>query len=99
MGTAPLEDTTPVGFEYIKRDLVRLLGILCHKDRATQDSIREDGGIPLIMNMCVIDERNPYLREHALFTLRNLLQDNPENKKLVDEIKPLNRWEAEGRLF
>ncbi|KAG8997778.1 hypothetical protein FRB94_007461 [Tulasnella sp. JGI-2019a] len=100
LGTATAADDSrrPAGFEYIKRDLVRLLGILCHEDREIQDSVRERGGIPLIMNMCVIDERNPYLREHALFTLKNLLQDNPENKKLVDDIKPLDRWEAEGRL-
>ncbi len=52
-----VQDTT--GFSYLKRDLVRLLGILCFKKRNVQDRIRECGGIPIIMNMCVIDERNP----------------------------------------
>lgn len=47
------------GFAYLKRDLVRLLGILCHEKRAVQDRIREAGGIEVVMNMCVIDERNP----------------------------------------
>ncbi|KAH0836603.1 hypothetical protein J3R83DRAFT_8303 [Lanmaoa asiatica] len=51
--------TDPTGFSYVKRDLVRLLGILCHKDRKIQDSIRNCGGITVIMNMCVVDERNP----------------------------------------
>lgn len=53
-GTADL-----TGFSYVKRDLVRLLGILCHKDRNMQDSIRNCEGITVIMNMCVVDERNP----------------------------------------
>lgn len=53
-GTADL-----TGFSYVKRDLVRLLGILCHKNKKTQDSIRDCEGISVIMNMCVVDERNP----------------------------------------
>lgn len=47
------------GFSYLKRDLVRLVGVLCHKDKTFQDRIRVCGGIPVIMNMCVVDERNP----------------------------------------
>ncbi|KAG8220887.1 hypothetical protein J3R82DRAFT_2386 [Butyriboletus roseoflavus] len=53
------EATDPTGFSCVKRDLVRLLGILCHKDRKIQDSIRNCEGITVIMNMCVVDERNP----------------------------------------
>lgn len=47
------------GFSYLKRDLVRLLGVLCHDVKPVQDRVREAGGLPVIMNMCVIDERNP----------------------------------------
>lgn len=47
------------GFAYLKRDLVRLLGILCHETKAVQDRVREAGGIEVVMNMCVIDDRNP----------------------------------------
>jgi len=88
----------PAGFAYIKRDLVRLLGVLCHDDRESQDAVRQRNGIQLIMNMCVVDERNPYLREHALFALRNLLHNNPENQAVVDEFKPMVNWDNEGRL-
>lgn len=28
------------------------------------------------------------LREHAIFTLHNLLEDNPENQKVVNAIQP-----------
>ncbi|KAI0077713.1 hypothetical protein K474DRAFT_1044426 [Panus rudis PR-1116 ss-1] len=88
----------PKGFAYLKRDLVRLLGILSYRSRPVQDRVRECGGIPVVSNMCVIDERNPYLREHAIFTLRNLLEDNKENQALVNEIQPLREWDENGVL-
>lgn len=47
------------GFLYVKRDLVRLLGVLAHESPAVQDRTRNADGIPVVMNLCVIDERNP----------------------------------------
>ncbi|EPQ56458.1 hypothetical protein GLOTRDRAFT_138184 [Gloeophyllum trabeum ATCC 11539] len=82
-------DPQSPGFKYVKRDLVRLLGILSHESRAVQDTVRTSGGIPVVMNMCVIDERNPFLREHAILCMRNLLRGNPENQAVVNEIQPL----------
>ena len=49
----------PQGFSYVKRDLTRLLGILCADNRAVQDRVRLCGGIPVIMNLCVVDDNNP----------------------------------------
>ncbi|KAH7890707.1 spinocerebellar ataxia type 10 protein domain-containing protein [Phlebopus sp. FC_14] len=88
----------PTGFSYLKRDLVRLLGILCHKDKKVQDSIRDNDGITVIMNMCVVDERNPYLREHAIFTLHNLLEENQENQAVVNSIQLSAAWNEDGTL-
>lgn len=86
------------GFSYVKRDLIRLLGVLSHGVRSVQDRTREAGGLPVVMNMCVIDERNPYLREHAIFTLHNLLKNNPENQAFVDSVKPSQEWGKDGTL-
>jgi ataxin-10 len=47
------------GFAYLKRDLVRLLGTICYERKDIQNRIRECGGIQVVMNLCVIDERNP----------------------------------------
>jgi len=47
------------GFSYLKRDLVRMLGVLSHESKTVQDRVREVGGLPVVMNLCVIDERNP----------------------------------------
>ncbi|KAH9479488.1 Copper transport protein 86 [Psilocybe cubensis] len=86
------------GFSYLKRDLVRLLGVLSHGAKSVQDRTREAGGLAVVMNLCVVDERNPYLREHAIFTLHNLLKGNHENQKFVDSVKPSQEWAEDGTL-
>ena len=47
------------GLNFMKRDLVRLLGILAYNSRAVQDRVRACDGITIVMNLCVTDERNP----------------------------------------
>ncbi|KAF7370859.1 Ataxin-10-like protein [Mycena sanguinolenta] len=97
--TQPLEvgdGTDSTGFAYLKRDLVRLLGILCYGIKAVQDRARLCGSIEVVMNLCVVDERNPYLREHAIFTLHNLLEGNPENQAVVEAVKPSGKWDEDG---
>ena len=49
--TAPLSS--------IKRDLVRLLGILTFEDVAVGDLVRERGGVQLILSMTEVDESIP----------------------------------------
>lgn len=38
------------------------------------------------------------LREHAIFTLRCLLEDNRENQAVVDAIQPREQWDEDGVL-
>jgi ataxin-10 len=58
-GVAGPQSAAATGFPYVKRDLVRLLGILAHNERTVQDRVRACNGIPTVMNMCVIDDLNP----------------------------------------
>lgn len=94
----------------MKRDLVRLLGTLAYGSRAVQDRVRAAKGIEVVLNLTVVDERNPCafansattsktdcgldLREHAIFTLRNLLHENKENQAVVEELKPMGTWDG-----
>lgn len=59
--TAPVYSlaSDPKGFSYLKRDLVRLLGILAAGSKREQDRVRACGGITVVLNLCVIDDRNP----------------------------------------
>ena len=65
---SPSRSQNTDGFFYLKRDLVRLLGVLCHGVRAVQDRTRVAGGLPVVMNLCVIDERNPCEEESSFFS-------------------------------
>ncbi|KAI0666754.1 spinocerebellar ataxia type 10 protein domain-containing protein [Trametes maxima] len=89
---------TAQAFAHVKRDLVRLLGVLASENRAVQDRVRVCGGIPVVMNLCVVDDYNPYLREHAIFALRNLLFGNAESQAVVDAIKPVGKWDEQKVL-
>ncbi|UZJ51394.1 hypothetical protein CBS101457_000714 [Exobasidium rhododendri] len=81
----------------LKRDLVNIVGILsyerCPGDkeqvRAVQDKVRECGGLFDVLNMTQLDEHNPYIRERAMFTLRNLLRGNQTSQDLIAQLKPL----------
>ncbi|CAG8738829.1 1283_t:CDS:2, partial [Acaulospora morrowiae] len=77
------------GFSYIKRDIVKVIGNMSFENKTVQDEVRKLGGIPLILNQCNIDDNNPFIREQAIFALRNLLIDNPDNQKLINELKPI----------
>ncbi|KAI7887247.1 spinocerebellar ataxia type 10 protein domain-containing protein [Mucor mucedo] len=89
MKLPPAQVENPLaGFNFLKRECVRLMGTLCHKDRLMQDKIRELGGIPLILCQFKIDDSNPYLREYATLALRNVMEGNTENQKLIEELQP-----------
>lgn len=55
----PPEETDPMEFPYLKRDLIRLLGTMVYKDKGMQDRVRACGGVEVVMSHCVIDDRNP----------------------------------------
>ncbi|BFZ65182.1 ATP-binding cassette-type vacuolar membrane transporter Hmt1 [Saitoella coloradoensis] len=83
-------------FAFVKRDAVKLLGTLCYKSRSVQDEIRRLHGVELILSQCNVDDDNPYLREHAVFCVRNLLEDNAENQALVAEMEAIKAMPSEA---
>ncbi len=58
-GSGASRAADPKGFAYLKRDLVRLLGILSSGRRTVQDRVRACGGLQVVLNLCVVDDRNP----------------------------------------
>lgn len=53
------EENTTLPFQNVKRDLVRLLGLLAYDDTKVGDIVREKGGVEMVLGMCETDERNP----------------------------------------
>lgn len=92
------EPDTTLPFQNVKRDLVRLLGLLAYDDTKVGDIVREKGGVELVLGMCETDERNLYLREHALLTVRNLMTGNPENQAIIGKMAPIGLVGEDGVL-
>ena len=70
-----------------RRDLVAVIANCLHGRKKVQDEIRKLSGIFLLLQQCVIDEDNPYLREWGLLTVKNLLEGNEENQKEISELE------------
>lgn len=69
-----------------KRDVIRMIANLVYKSRQTQDWIREMDGIPLILDCCNIDAKNPYIMQWSIYAIRNVVEDNTENQKLLAQL-------------
>ena len=48
------------------------------------------GGLPIILSQIRIDDHQPFMREYALFAVRNLLTNNAENQALVSDMKQVD---------
>ncbi|GAA5839593.1 hypothetical protein JCM9279_005994 [Rhodotorula babjevae] len=96
----------------LQRTLVQFLGIVSfspplttahprpsERVRRTQDTVRDKGGLELLLSLCQMDERNTTMREHALFAVRNLLKSNQASQDYVDALKPQYRVGDNGELL
>ncbi|KAL3852882.1 hypothetical protein ACJMK2_016489 [Sinanodonta woodiana] len=71
----------------LKKDLIRLIGNLAYKNTANQDKVRELHGIPLILDLTKLDQRNPFITQWAVFAIHNLCEGNNSNKAVLAGIK------------
>ncbi|CAN0500347.1 unnamed protein product, partial [Ectocarpus sp. 8 AP-2014] len=71
-----------------KVELLKVIGNACFRCRRSQDLVRQEGGLPLVLNHCAVDEANPLLREYALLALRNLCEGNPANQASIASLQP-----------
>ncbi|KAJ8969169.1 hypothetical protein NQ317_005862 [Molorchus minor] len=67
-----------------KTDLVRLIGNLCWRNTEMQNLKRTAEIIPVILDCCNMDARNPFIIQWAIFAIRNLSENNPENQKIIE---------------
>lgn len=70
-----------------RRDVVAIIGNCSYRKKHVQDEIREQDGVLLLLQQGVTDEDNPFLREWGLWAMRNILEGNEENQKLVAQIE------------
>ncbi|KAG5008446.1 hypothetical protein JHK85_026988 [Glycine max] len=77
----------PCPYKGFRRDIVALIGNCVYRRKHAQDEIRHRNGILLLLQQCVTDEDNPFLREWGIWSVRNMLEGNNENQKVVAELE------------
>ncbi|KAK9910649.1 hypothetical protein M0R45_034603 [Rubus argutus] len=87
--TGSAEGTTDVVDVLLSYGLIELLLCLLRdlERKLVQDEIRRKDGLLLLLQQCVTDEDNPYLREWGIWCVRNLLEGNQENQQAVAELE------------
>nr|XP_016435803.1 PREDICTED: ataxin-10-like isoform X1 [Nicotiana tabacum]XP_016435804.1 PREDICTED: ataxin-10-like isoform X1 [Nicotiana tabacum] len=74
-------------YKGFRRDIVAILGNCAYRRRHIQDEIRDKNGILLLLQQCVTDDDNPFLREWGIWCVRNLLEGNAENQGVVADLE------------
>ncbi|XP_061368708.1 uncharacterized protein LOC133311648 [Gastrolobium bilobum] len=77
----------PCPYKGFRRDIVALIGNSVYRRKHAQDEIRHRNAILLLLQQCVTDEDNPFLREWGIWSVRNLLEGNVENQRVVAELE------------
>ncbi|XP_058737246.1 uncharacterized protein LOC131609549 [Vicia villosa] len=77
----------PCPYKGFRRDIVALIGNCVYKRKHAQDELRNKNGVLLLLQQCVTDEDNPFLREWGIWSVRNMLEGNEENQKVVSELQ------------
>ncbi|KAJ3300136.1 hypothetical protein HK104_004056 [Borealophlyctis nickersoniae] len=71
------------GLFMVKSDIVKVVGNLAYEAKEVQDEFRRIGAMPMILDQCNIDDNNPFIKENAIFALRNLCDGNFENQSII----------------
>ncbi|KAJ3091297.1 Ataxin-10 [Quaeritorhiza haematococci] len=72
----------------LKSDAVRIIANMCYGPNTyVQDEVRELGGLGTVLSQANLDDLNPFMREYAIFAIRNLCDGNPENKRIISSLE------------
>ncbi|KAJ0974581.1 hypothetical protein J5N97_016546 [Dioscorea zingiberensis] len=74
-------------YKGFRRDVVSVISNCLYQRKQVQDEFRRQNGIPLLLQQCVIDEDNSFLREWGLMAVRNLLEGNMENQHEIAQLE------------
>lgn len=77
----------PCPYKGFRRDIVALIANCVYRRKRVQDEIRKKNGILLLLQQCVTDDDNPFLREWGIWCVRNMLEGNEENQRVVSELE------------
>merc|ERR1740117_2195955 len=85
-GKQSKEKTTNRIPDHLRSDILRLVACCSFQNKAFQDEFKTLGGVEHVMNQTVLDETDPFLKEWAIFCLRNLTEGNQNIQKHIQEM-------------
>ncbi|XP_074273191.1 uncharacterized protein LOC141596836 [Silene latifolia] len=74
-------------YKGFRRDIVAVIGNCSYRRKNVQDEVRQKNGVILLLQQCVLDEDNPFLREWGIFCAKSLLEGNAENQQVVASLE------------
>ncbi|XP_022173061.1 ataxin-10 [Myzus persicae] len=83
---------------WFKSDLIRLIANMCYNHQEHQHLMRTDNIIPILLECCSFDAKNPLMREWSLFALRNILEGNLDNQDFVANIDSVGSIDTESSV-
>ncbi|KAJ3159035.1 hypothetical protein HK101_001145, partial [Irineochytrium annulatum] len=82
----------------VRCDAMKVVAGLCYGCSDVQDEFRRIGGLGVVLSCCKVDDGNPHLKEWAIFAIRNLCDNNPENQALIASLEPRALAPDDGTL-
>ena len=69
----------------LKVDIIKTISNLSFWKKHFQSLFKD--ALILVLDNCLVDDLNPYIRETSLFCIRNLTKENLENQKVIDMLE------------
>lgn len=79
-------NNTTINYEdlpFLRSKTLALIAILVQHNHGAQELMRESGGLGAVLECCVIDGNNPFMKESAIVCIRYLLEQNKGNQDFV----------------
>jgi hypothetical protein len=82
-----------------KMEMVTILGNIMTDSRKIQDFVRKEGGLPLLAKEAKIQDDYPFMKERAIFAIRNACKGNLENQAWFNQLKAQSTQVAENEFL
>lgn len=70
-----------------RRDVLAVIANASFRNFSIQEEVREKGGLLLVLQQCMPDSQNPFLREWGLWAIRNLLEGNSKSQSELADLE------------
>ncbi|ODV58390.1 Ctr86p ASCRUDRAFT_77877 [Ascoidea rubescens DSM 1968] len=54
-----------------------------------QEALRNEHGLEILLENCIIDEYNPFIKERVIICLKVSLKDNQKNQNFIRKIEKI----------